>query len=517
MPQFPLGEWLPDQPQIALPGLIEATNVLPTATGYTTFSSAREVGSLDALANDCVGAGSGTTQKGDIYTIAGSSSELKVAWNTAGFSDASPSGSELSTFDTSSGQWTFDQYGNRLIAIAPGVAPLSVDTSSAKPSTSNRFAALSADCSKARTGCVHKEFLILGNIVGQGSSASAIGTQTAGLHWSAIGNPTSWPQVATSAAIDAQSDYQILDGSGGEITAVVSAGDYVAVFRERQTWRMDYVGGSSFFSFRLVDPARGAMLPSSAVAVNGVVYFPSVEGFMALDGQNLHSIGEEKVDRTWRSLMDFENTKHVCGAHNPETHSIYWTVSTGSGIPTKIFGYRYDMDRWFLIEDQPTQWVFNTFSINLAGNLETPPLNTQNMDSYNVDLDSLGASDSTSALAIFNTNKKIATYTNASSPLTGTITTGDFESGHPSRAVLNYLRPTYEGQGSVSGNAAGRVSPVGPVTYKPLTAVESTGVLASQATNRVGGRYLRARFSTTGGEIENFSGFDADLRSVGKR
>ena len=210
----------------------------------------------------------------------------------------------------------------------------------------------------------------------------------------------------------------------------MAAGDYVAVFRERQVWRMDYIGGSAFFAFRKIDTSRGCMLPRTAVAVNGIVYFPSVEGFMALDGRTLHSIGEEKVDSTWRSLMDFQNTLHCCATHNPETHSIYWTISTGSGLPERVFGYRYDMQRWFDIKESPTQWIFNTYATNMGGNLDVTiangGLSDQNMDSYTENLDALGVSDSTSALASFDDTNKLAAFTNADSPLTGTIVTGDF-------------------------------------------------------------------------------------------
>jgi len=520
MPQYQLGEWLPDQPQIALPGLIEAKNVLPTATGYTSFSSPINLAGVSALSNKCVGADSGTTQGGNIYTIAGSQSEIKVIWNSGDFADATPSGG-ITGFGSASSQWEFEQYGDRLIALAPGVEPLSVDTESTGPGTSNRFSAVSPNASKATTCTVHKDFLILGNVEGRGNNASAIGTQKAGLHWSAIGDPTNWPTVATQSAIDVQSDFQVLDGSGGDITAIISAGDYVAVLRERQVWRMDYVGGSAFFAFRKIDHSRGCMLPRTAVAVNGVVYFPSVEGFMAFDGARLYSIGEEKIDRTWRATMDFDNTLHCCAAHNAETHSIYWTISSGSGLPSKIFGYRYDMERWFEVDDRETQWVLNTFALNMGGNLDATiangGLSDQNMDNYTENLDALGADDSTSAMAIFDSSNKLAAYTDSAEPLGGTIVTGDFESPPPTRSVLGYIRPIYEGEGSVSGTAAGRVKPVDTVVYKPLTHVESTGVLAGVLTNRVGGRYLRAKFTTSGGSIENFSGFDAELRQVGTR
>lgn len=387
MPAFNLGEWLPDQQPIALPGLLEVVNVYPTLTGYQSLNGGSPLTDLTSLTNEVKGAFAGDTQKGVHFILAGdgigTDSKLQIIYSSGDWVDISPTGTEADI--ASAGKWSFSVYGNRIIATGRDTDVLSVDTTTYDPSGSNRFATVAAAASKADVCAVFKDFLILGNIVGQGANASAVGTQRAGLHWSGIGDPTNWPTIGTQAAIDTQSDFQVLDGDGGEITAIVPAGEYCAVFRENQVWRMDYVGGGAFFSFRKMDSQRGCIIPGCAVAVGGVVYFPSAEGFMAFDGSEMVPIGEEKIDRTWRETMDFNAKPRVNAVYQAESEAIFWTVATGSGTPTLIYGYRHGLGRWFSIEGESAAWILDTSASVTGGSLDGVPFDDYNMDNCDPD------------------------------------------------------------------------------------------------------------------------------------
>jgi len=560
MPMMQLGEWLPDQQPIALPGLTQADNVYPTLTGYRSFNGRVPVTGVDALTYTCRGALSGTTQAGAHFTLvgtrvvgSGTGAEIKVIWDSGNWVDLTPAGGLLDTLTTEA-KYSFAVYGDRLIAVGEGIAPLTLDTVTSTPAGSaTPMVALDANASKADVCAVFKEFLILGNIVGRNNN-SGIGTQRAGLHWSAIGNPTSWPDVGTDLAIDAQSDYQILDGSGGAITDIVPAGEWCAVLRERQVWRMDYVGLPNIFSFRKVDSNRGSLITGAGVAVGGVVYFPSAEGFLAFDGHSLSPIGEEKVDRYWRETQDFENKHSVHSVYNAETESIYWTVATGSDAPTTILAYRPLLQKWFQLTTLSAECIFDAVGSVIGGNLDAAPYATLKMDNaapdsvllQDANLDSLGVRIGERSLAAIDNSHRLMVYTDTDNTLKAEITTGDFEAPGGQRGILRWIRPIYDGRGNFSGFAAGRLAPNENPPLQPLTWMDTAGVLSSQSTEnafvqvgtitqpdpfgvgfgqgqygyyedrprRVGGRYLRAKFVSVD-PISKFSGFDFELRTSG--
>mgnify|MGYP001306329993 CR=1 FL=1 len=385
MPMMELGEWLPDQNPIALPGLSQADNVYPTLTGYRSFNGRNPVPGVSAIPFRARGAMSGDTQGGTKFTIVGSAEDggagrgVNILWSTGQWIEIKPAGSELSTM-TPESRMQFAVYGDRIILVGRNIVPCSVDTTTDPHASTNRMVLLSADASKADVCATFKEFLILGNIEGQGVNTSIIGTQRAGLHWSSIGDPTSWPTIGGAPAINAQSDFQVLDGDGGEITAIVPAGEWCAIFRERQVWRMDYVGGSNFFSFRKLDSNRGCNIPNAAVAVGGVVYFPSSEGFLACNGSTLSPVGESKVDRYWREGTS-SASKHLSTAvYNAETESIYWTMAQGGNTPTTVLAYRPNVGKWFQLTGLTCESILDSVSSVIGGNLDAEPYASYKMD-----------------------------------------------------------------------------------------------------------------------------------------
>jgi hypothetical protein len=531
MPMMELGEWLPDQNPIALPGLSQADNVYPTLTGYRSFNGRSAVPGVSAIPFRARGAMSGDTQKGTKFTIVGSCEDsgvgrgVDILWSSGEWIEIKPAGSQLDGMDNTS-RMQFSTYGDRITMVGRGIVPCSVNTKLSDPNAStNVMQTLSADASKADVSASFKEFLILGNIEGQGTNASAIGTLRAGIHWSTIGDPTDWPQVGTAAAINKQSDFQALDGDGGDITAIVPAGEWCAVFRERQVWRMDYVGGSSFFSFRKIDSNRGCNIPNAAVAVGGVVYFPSSEGFLACNGSTLSPVGESKVDRYWREGTS-SASKHLSTAvYNAETESIYWTMAQGGNTPTTVLAYRPNVGKWFQLTGLTCDAILDSVSSVIGGNLDAAPYATYKMDNAGADptilqdanLDSLGVRSGDRSLAAIDSSGVLHIYNDTEDTLTAELTTGDFEMPGGQRAMLRWIRPIFAGGGTFSGAASGGLNANEEQPMQPLTWMDSTRVLSSQSSEegqvrRVGGRYIRAQF-VSNSAMTKFTGFDFEVRS----
>lgn len=498
MPEQNFGEWLPDRGDVALPGLLQTENMIPVADGYDAMQSDRPAAGLAPLDDTTRGADRGRTQSGQDYLVAGTVAKLFLAQG-AGFVDESISGGY--TLGPKS-RWEFELYGDRILATN-GIDPVQ----QYEVGISSLFADLSPNASVATAIATFNEFTILGNIVGQGTNAGAIGNQEGGIHWSAIGNPDSWPTVGTQAAVDAQSDWQALEGDGGAVTNIVAAAEYACILRQRQLWRMDYVGGTNIFNLRKIDDHRGCAITGAAFAAGNYVYYPSEEGWLAFDGARIRYIGLEKVDRYWLGRYDASVAHRVSVAHDPTLRIIWWNFTQGL-----VMGYNYALDRWTHL-GQSYDWLLTLLPFGVS--LDNPPQATQDMDVASpvglgdVNLDSFTASGD-EILAAFKDDFQLYTFDAPDTYLAGLIETGDYEPG--GRVLLRNVRPVYAGKGDIAAEFSGSFRPNAAEIYRAGKPISSVGTINT----RTGGRYLRARF-TTGGEIRTFQGFDPKISPLGDR
>lgn len=530
MPQFELGEWLPDQPTVALPGLAVCKNAIPNVRGYRSFPGEVVEPGKAPIPSECRGAFSGTTENGTDFIVAGTDSNsaspvLSVIFGSVlDWIDASPSAA-LSTF-VSDGKWDFAQYGDKIIAVAKGIDPQVIDLSTT-PSAGS-FSNLGSGASQASCCAVFKNFAILGNLVGvdgnPGGNAVAVGTRSNAIHWSAIGDVESWPVLGQDAATNVQSDWQLLDGNGGEVTAIVPGGEYCAVFQERALWRLDYVGLPNVFSLRLVEGSLGCSVERTAVAVNNVIYFLSNQGFMAFDGASVKSIGSDRVDDTVIQLLDRVNTANVFATHNAESHCVFWTIQTSEAYPDSIYAYQYEINRWFEIESgSDYQCIFSALEPNVAGSLDSLPYSALKLDSttggedttlQNSNLDALGVSNGKTVLGFFDSSNSLRTFSDFENSLDMSFETGEFEIPDSARAVVSHIRPLFEGS-LTNVTVSGRNSVLEEKTTRQLMDKNSVGVYSPSPGGRVGGRYLSTGFTTTG--ESKVYGFDVSYRQGGRR
>jgi hypothetical protein len=518
LPDVVLGEWLPDQPRVASPGLIRCENVLPTARGYRPWPGRSDALGRDPLAAECVGAWSGESQGGVKFILAGtrtggvsSGPAIYLLWGASGaLWDVSPT-TAISGFEAD-GTWSFARVGTDLIATAASITqPLTLDVSST-PTISSDFGLISSDASRAAICAEFKDFLILGNIQGRGAN-SGIGTAENGIHWSALGDATSWPTVGTDAAANAQSDFQIFGGEGGEVTNIVPAGEYCLVFQENQVWRMDYVGLPAIFSFRLISPSLGCIVRNGAVAAGNVVFFISEDGFKSCDGARVMDIGAERVNDTFNRLFDFNNSSKTFSAYVPKSRCVLWTVPEGEATPNRIFGYQFELNRWFQILGQDTyQCLFSADSVAIGGSLDYDPLAPLNMDTGSdlatANLDLLGIADGAGTAAFFDSMNEIAYYGDTGASSVGYIETGDYEDESRQRRAVRWVRPIWnERSANITVSVSGRDYMKQLPDYREMGYSTQTGISKALGRNRPAGRYLRALFSCVG-DYDEFHGFD---------
>jgi hypothetical protein len=503
-PQFELGAWTPDQPEVSNQALAVARNVLPRASGYDslpTLSSAN-AGSLNAL---CRGAFTGRARNGTNFTVAGSATQLSLA-TTGSLSNVSNGGGSPYTL-TSDNWWSFALFGNRIIASSHSDAPESFVVG-----TSTQFAALSADAPRARHMAVVRDFLVHGNIIGRGANAGTIGTAEEAVQWSAVDDPTSYPAVGTSSAKGVQSDWQPLTGNGGQVTALIGGSDYGLVFQERSVWRMDYEGGDTFFRFTPIEENRGCWIPKAAIRVGGLTFFPAEDGFFATDGFQTVSIGNELVDRFFLESFQDDTEARLSVAYFPSWKCIGWLYmgpNASSELCNKMLLFNVVSQRWseatvsaeWLVAVLPFATSLDSYTA--AGVMDTGALSAVNLDSL------LGTARREPGA--FNASHALATF--SGSPGTAVIETHEFEPAPGRVGYLRSLRPVYDsGESGFVAQALTRQRLSDTQTASSGAYEDTTG----KHNLRVSGRYLAARFYGYG-EFTNFSGFDADVAVRGAR
>ena len=126
-----------------------------------------------------------------------------------------------------------------------------------------------------------------------------------------------------------QSDLQDLPGSGGQITHITS-GEIGYVFRQNQIIRMDYVGGATVFRLSVISPNRGAVLGRTVCQDNRRVFFYADDGFYELNGDQVISIGAEKVNRFFDTDLNKAFSDRICAAVDPFNQLALWLYPSAS-------------------------------------------------------------------------------------------------------------------------------------------------------------------------------------------
>ena len=466
---IPVGEWTPDQPDFQNPGSKTITNVAPlTARSYGPWKALAASGST--LAAACQGAIGfrGSVTSGQTFNFYSNATKLYqenggvvvdvtggVAWAGGNF-------------------WSAAGFGKRLVVLDRAGTNATFLTES--DVVFSNIAAMPAAlyCATVR------DFLMLGYVKSAGVFLPSR------VHWSAIGDPTSWPTAGTDAAIAVQSDYQDLQETDlGPVVGVVGglAGADGAVICERGIWRVSYVGPAPFFRFDVASRGVGCIAPASIVpgklGERDVVYFLGTDGFYAFDGQTLIPIGHDKVNRTF--LADFVSgtsgiSYAIQAAADPVNPYILFAYKNASAVSyfNRLMVFNHQLGRWSLIDltGGEIEYLFQFYTWATA----TP---------------SLRAFNSSHAMASFSGSNLAPTVETSEAQLfpggvddkTGAVTRGR-------RGLITSARAQVDG-GTPSVSVGTRDRLQDSVTYQTAVATNAIG----ECPQRVTGRYARARIT----------------------
>lgn len=472
--RFIFGEYLPDLPDLANPGITEAKNVIPSGSTYLQMPSI-EVYS-NALNERCQGIFSGRDNDGNAYTFAGDDTDLYRLLTTALWDEISSSTGAYSC--ASDERWQWAQYGERAIAFNLADYPQSYVMG-----TSTVFGNLTTDL-KAKTGAQVRDFLMVGN-----TWDGTDGNIPHRIRWSAIGDPTDFTVSATN-----QSDYQDLDASGGKVQKVVG-GEYAAAFQESAIYRITYTGSETIFDFDRVEEKRGTPAPGSVIKYGDLIAFLSDDGFYVFDGNNSAPISHNKISRTFYADLNTDYMDRIDSVVDYEKQIIIWSypsINSGSGECDKLIMYNY-------APNSLTKWTWAEISSQALGNVITGGYTLEQLDNVDNNLDTITPSlDSrywqanNELIGVFNSDNKLATLSGSGMDAILESTELDHKG---TRTRISKLRPLIDGAGTVTLQIGTRSRLQDSISWDPEVSIQTSGNAACRAT----GLYHRVRANITGG------------------
>ena len=272
-----------------------ATNLKTTIDGHTDFS-ATVVGAIVTVTRATVGNNNLTNVSSDTVRL-----------TTTNFYGGTPLTGSATDYIT------FTQFGNYIIASNGVDAAQYYLMGTSTAFTDLSTISTSGTVPTFKVSGVVRDFLVTGNHVGESNR----------IQWSGINDLATWESGTK------QADLQDLPGSGGQITHITS-GEISYVFRQNQIVRMDYVGGATVFRLSVISPNRGAVLGRTVCQDNRRVFFYADDGFYELNGDQVVSIGVEKVNRFFDLDLNKAYTDRICAAVDPFNQLAMWLYPSAS-------------------------------------------------------------------------------------------------------------------------------------------------------------------------------------------
>jgi hypothetical protein len=327
---------------------------------------------------------------------------------------------------------------------------------------------------KARYVGVVKDWVVFGN-----TTDGTYGAQPQRVWWSAIDDPTNFPDPTGNTAAAVQSDYQDLVGDAGWVQGIVGNLGTAdgAIFQERAVVRMVYVGPPAIFAFAPAEGVRGTPAPGSIVQDGPQAYYLGEDGFYVFNGSSASQpIGVDRVDKEFLGDLDQSYFHRISGAVDPINKQIWWAYpgsGHSGGNPNRIIVYDRARDRWTITDANDVQCEILLRGLTPGYNIDTLDALYGNLDSVPVSLDSRLLTGGRPFMAAFNTSHALANF--SGSALAPTVETAEGELAGPGRrALITNVRPLVDG-GTPSVSIGTRNLVTESVTYSSPVAVDSRG------------------------------------------
>jgi len=471
------GEWMPDQPGIT-GALTDAKNCVSQAFGYGPFPQPVEFSEAAGESLTSLFA----SKQPDGVTKLFAAGRTKI-YTVSGVGALTEENSGYTTAATE--RFRFTQFGDRVICTNN-----SEKLQSWVLGSSTAFADLSASAPVAKYITVVRDFVVCANTYSGGVQNQYK------VQWSALNDETDW-----TASVTTQSDSQEIP-DGGQIMGI-RGGEFGLVLLERSIHRMSYVGTPFIFQFDNISRNKGCMVSGSIAQLQGLTFFLSDDGFYVCDGQQVISIGSEKVDRWFLDDVSEADYSTMSAAVDPVRKLVLWNYKSKDGS-RKLIVYNFTTKKW-TYTDAGTDYISDASTA--SSTLEELDSLSASIDALQTPLDSILFAGGKYFLGgTYGT--KVMTYTGT--PMTARIETGDIEAGGQSLVTL--ARPQVD-QGSATVAVASRRLLSENVTFSTPVAATTD----NRVSLRGSGKYHRIQVNPTGDRWKSAVAVDIDIVGSGVR
>lgn len=321
------GPYEPDKAPYQTDGLTDMGNAYASPNGY------RPVGQFAGFTPTMPEAFNGATafvnSEGNGFLMAGSDDSLYrysgLSWTSLG-----------SGYSTGQ-RWQFTQFSDVAIAVNAGETQ-EIDLITGAVT-------VVPDAPSATCVATVRDFVVYGQANGQ----------TNMVQWSGFGN-----QDDNTPGVN-QAGFQPML-TGGSVQGI-AGGEYGVIVQRSRIVRMTYTGDADIpFQFDEISANIGAVSKGSIAQAGRMIFFLSDRGFQMCDGNEVKSIGFQRVDDTFAKLYPRQALETMWTAIDPRRNVVAWLVP---GSPGLILLYDWVQDRWSNIRMNAIG-LFSGFSANIS-------------------------------------------------------------------------------------------------------------------------------------------------------
>ena len=476
MTRILFGDWLPDQPAFASQGLSQADGVVAIAGGYAPIAGFAPMKN-GTLAVRCIGAG-GYRHADTPYLFAATATNI-YTYSSAGY--ASVASGMAGTRDLGV---RFCPYGAYMLATNGTDQIKRFD-----PASPGAMTNLGGSPPTARFLGVVRGFVVAGYAGGSGLRVA----------WSDNGNSANWTPGGASQA--GQYDMP----GGGDVTGIVG-GEYGLVFQEDRILRMTYTADDTVWQFDEIVTDAGCAAPKSLASWGKLSFFWSNRGFMTCDGTSVQAIGDEKVDRTFRSLIDRGYYGAMSAVVDP-TRALYMVAVPSADPATSVFLYNYAEGRWTTAA-LSSETLFPALS--LASSVEDVDAIYASIDTSGLVLDGAALRGGVPSAMLFDGAHRLGTLSGPN--MAATIADATRELAPGARSRIRSIRPLTDAAGAAVA-VAGANRPGNAMTETRYAQAQPNGLFRC----RENWNLTRVTLSIPAGTGWTYAqGYDADAVAGGR-
>lgn len=482
-----LGPWLPDQPDISGPHLIQCLNVAPASDHYGPFQGFA-VGSSALDTPPARGAVAFSDANATVHVFAGDETKLYELQSDTSFLDVTRSGSPYSCGLTS--RWRFAQFGD--VAIATNFDDVMQARTMSIP---GMFADLAGSPPNAKHVCTFRDFLFYGYTT---NSASELG-------WSGINDPT-FHTIGVN-----QCDRQILP-DGGDLQGFAPTDSALLIFQQTKVRILQYVGPPLIMQIDPFEEKIGCLEPNSICQHGKKVFWLGPDGFYQVDSfQPAVNIGEGAVNAWFINDVNASYLYRMSSAVDPSRQLAIWcypSKASAEGAPDSQLMYYWPKRRWSLIRT-PTELVFT--ALGLGYTLEDlDAIALTGIDDFEIPLDDPLLRGGALRFGAFNHLAQYGVF--AGDNLEATIEASDVEFLKGRRAYVRGVRPVVDTD-EVRVSVAMRERVMDTAAYTAEGFLEPHGMASLEAE----GRYGRVKLIVpAGADWTKAQGYDFDATQAGE-